>query len=522
MATPPTDADTGSAWPRRLACGLALLLYLGLTIGYGQGLRGTDQYWYVADIQTLTLGGPATTNTVFPATITSGTALPPPFIHHGVAMYLALPFALLLGAHPGLVAFNVLCGGLAALLAALAARRLSAAPGAGSLTFVLFLLLPLTTWLSSQPLMDPFLGLLVAIMAFLASRAGQKPWSWLLLALVAGFAAQHRVNLLPVALGLPLMYLGVNRPVRLPKAGVALLMLLLALALVKLKGLLFAHGVRAPLASLLNISLNPREMVTDNGLYGYMHVYFDIRHLPVEWMKVAGKAASNLGVQLWPGGFSAGLMMWLFNLLLLPALLLAGWRRQAQARPLWWLLLLLLAAHLVTICLFQNQFRYQIHVMAALVPAAVAALAVARPGILRSRKAVTVLLTVVILVLGAVNAAGVAEKRHEAARHVQARQAMAEVASHLPGDASLAVEYPAVPQFLLVGYALRPRLCLYLPKGYTRQEYGLLLSRARATHLLARQGSPLTGQLPAAATEVARDFPPPYQDCVLYRLTLAP
>ena len=77
-----------------------------VTSGY---IRGTDQFWYVADVESLT-HGQYVTNNIYPANLVSPGPLPRSFVHNNVTLYIAVPLARLLGGQAGWLATNLACG----------------------------------------------------------------------------------------------------------------------------------------------------------------------------------------------------------------------------------------------------------------------------------------------------------------------------------------------------------------------------------------------------------------------------
>src|SRR5438105_5353116 len=117
-----------------------------VTSGY---IRGTDQFWYVADVESLT-HGQYVTNNIYPANLVSPGPLPRSFVHNNVTLYIAVPLARLLGGQAGWLATNLACTFGSALLVWLSLRRPSAKAAALAASFLL--LFPVTIWLTCHAL----------------------------------------------------------------------------------------------------------------------------------------------------------------------------------------------------------------------------------------------------------------------------------------------------------------------------------------------------------------------------------
>jgi len=135
----------------------ALLVVCACALTSWKYPRGTDQYWYIADAESLA-HGIHTTNNVYPANVTG--PLPASFIHNNVAIYAAVPLASVLGGQRGWIATNLICTIGSALIVFLLLRSRSVRVAA--LIATLFLLLPLTVWLTCNTLTE-------AVYAFFAS-----------------------------------------------------------------------------------------------------------------------------------------------------------------------------------------------------------------------------------------------------------------------------------------------------------------------------------------------------------------
>jgi hypothetical protein len=99
-----------AGWSRLTWLAIAALgmVVVGLTaFAASGGVRGTDQFWYVADVETLVRDHANIGNTVFPvALLGPSPVMPPPFIHNILSMYVAAVPALVLGPFGGWLALN--------------------------------------------------------------------------------------------------------------------------------------------------------------------------------------------------------------------------------------------------------------------------------------------------------------------------------------------------------------------------------------------------------------------------------
>ena len=229
----------------------ATVLFAALVWVRASGVRGSDQYGYVADVASLIRGTGNQTNLVFPVVLDHGDPLPRPFMHNVIVTYLPVLPGLLVGAYHGWIVTNILASLLTAYLVYRTVRRftphihaLLAASG--------YLGLPLTVWQATQPLAEATTAPLVALATYLYVTAGTSYTRWLVLTgtAVLLFYARHTFVVLLVVV--PLAYLveqGVTKAKTLVRA---LGLLVVALSLGAVQHVLFPPYHDFPYAEAFN------------------------------------------------------------------------------------------------------------------------------------------------------------------------------------------------------------------------------------------------------------------------------
>jgi hypothetical protein len=150
-----TAAEKKSEIPYTLVFLLTGLLFCLFVLRSAAGPRGTDQYWYIGEVENIGLHHSITTNAVYPNTLKwQPLRLPPRPIHNILPIYVVAPFARLIGGYKAWVLVNSFCALLSASLTGILVYRLTKSKGPAALAFSLFLLMPLTVWQSSQPLAE--------------------------------------------------------------------------------------------------------------------------------------------------------------------------------------------------------------------------------------------------------------------------------------------------------------------------------------------------------------------------------
>src|SRR5262245_9247276 len=149
-----------------LAVAVAAIFIVLVWVGTS-GVRGSDQYWYVADVESLIDGHGVQTNEIYPVTVRYevGT-LHRPFVHHILNTYgVALP-ALHFGSYGCWIAVNLASSLLTSFLIFCTVVRFTDSRTAALAVSASYLLLPLTVWLTTQPLAEASIAPLVALTVY--------------------------------------------------------------------------------------------------------------------------------------------------------------------------------------------------------------------------------------------------------------------------------------------------------------------------------------------------------------------
>ncbi len=131
------------------------------------GVRGSDQFWYMADTETLASGLPPLTNTVFPGDVLrAGTPdIDTYFAHNGPLLYINAQVAQFTGAFYAWKYTNLLFFLLAALFTGLTLAFLTNVAW-GLVGVIVYLLTPINVWLAGNFLQETFFGLLSAAVLY--------------------------------------------------------------------------------------------------------------------------------------------------------------------------------------------------------------------------------------------------------------------------------------------------------------------------------------------------------------------
>lgn len=126
------------------------------------GVRGTDQYWYLADVTTLIAGQGPFSNLYFPRTIIEGREHANYFVHNGPLLYLSAIFGRLTGPFSGWLTINVLSHLITTICIYFVGRKYASTQTSVASAF-LYLVSPVAVWQSLNMMQEQFYGAVLAL-----------------------------------------------------------------------------------------------------------------------------------------------------------------------------------------------------------------------------------------------------------------------------------------------------------------------------------------------------------------------
>lgn len=465
----------------RFVLGLAAVLLIAFVLYGAAGVRGTDQYWYVADVAKLADGGPAVTNSVFPAFVQEGLRPPYPMLHNILPMYLAVPFAKVIGAYQGWIVLNLVSLAVTAVLMLAALRRFTDGVTA-KLAVSFFLLMPNTVWLSMQPLAEVAILPFVMATMYLVVRAGDRPLLWWLAMVMLGglfLARQNCILLFPLLL---LGYLLVTRKQSVSRrVGGTVLLLATGSLFVWIEARFFPSSGLGYAGILATRS---HEVDVWNSFFLLQPQEFWLPGL------MANGFRSLLDLFISPG-ISLQVFYLPFNLLLVATLL--SMRRFRPSREMWRAIAFttaLIGILVVTTFFYRNAPRYLLAVTPPLLIVAAVASSGGRKMMLRWSP---VLLVCGLLFLAVpVDGLMAFKTRKMSVQEREVRHALRTCFDrNVPSTDPVAVEASAKP-IQLAQYVLRPRTAVFVRLKDNRPEDVLqYLKYTGSRWILCRESSPL-------------------------------
>ena len=489
--------------------GIPTMIFILLVWYASPDFRGDDQYWYLADVETLLKGEPAKTNNVYPVHVFSEEyPQPVPFLHNILNLYFVLPAAWFFGPFYGWVITNGIASILTATLLALLTARFSGLLAAG-VTYSLYLLLPLTLRQTSQINAEATTAPWIALGVCLYVWSGEKKWLWPIIVFVAVITYYCQIAFLPVVIILPFVYLWQNKPFCRKTMLMATCFCIFAFTAVILKSVFFPEAISNSISDILNTQIPGK---TDS-----MYAYFNLCPLPLSAQNLWHKFTTHFIQQFFPCDWRWQIFYIPYNFAVMFAGCLFFTKLCHPKKRLFRCAIILFGLHLVTIMLTQNTFRYLLISTPAILPAAVVLFFEIK--LRRHPRVNKAIFTVAFGLLLIADGLLVSSLRRNALHEGKTRSTMkTKLNSHIGPQDKVIVE-AITNKYQLVGYVLKPRAVIYVESYYTEDQYRYIQEKTEAQWLLCSRFSKILPWFLHSPEPVLKDFPTPYQNHVLFRLT---
>ena len=456
MVTSSPIPQKNTAW---LVCWYVLITatFVGLLVAGAGGVRGSDQYWNLGNVEQVMASGDRLTNCVYAGPILRGdyTLSENYFIHNTPTIYLAAFGGRFIGAYRAWLVMNGVASLLGAGLIAFGLQRLTTRWWA-ALGYAAYLLLPLTVWQTANVLQEAVYGLIAIALVVSLLLVGQAWWQWLLVSLLGCVAVFVHPVFMPVSMAIPLVFLWSQKP-------------RLALERVMWAGVLIAPFVAcyvvrdAVLPSTLPQGLSG---IITGVIPGEGNMEWHLRKdLPeITGMLLLSKLVSAVKQQ-----FSIdkdAIFFWPTNLLLaLSVLAIIRLRAQMAIQRYAIAMLFVVAGFGFVLWMHQNQFRYGLFVDGVGVFGAMLALGhLARHGAIYRRLSQLVVLGLAGMLV--IDVMLVRLLRQDGQGEAQIVAQIRSATESLPPDRPVVIEAYSSSYPLLLTYALQPRQCLLVDTRY--------------------------------------------------------
>jgi hypothetical protein len=493
---------------------VATAAYLAFVVMSGDEPRGSDQWWYAREAQTVIDGQTRVSNEVYPYPFLQNHRVDNPFIHHTLSLYFVAAAGKILGVARGWQAMNVLAMIVAAACTAMIVQSIAQRRGAAFFTYAVFLLNPLTVWQSMNLLMDVFYSMFVALAAMQYILAGTCRLRWTLLCVTLCIAAQCHPVFVPFLLGLPFAFIfHAGKPVQPRNVAIAMGFLFLGWLAIAVSKLLFNSALFPTLLDGIRCCIPGK---------GVMEYYFDLDPRAVDihllWAKFlwAMKSQFLLGEDA-----MAAPLFWFYDLTAVGSLaLLAVALRDSRAkreRQLAILACCVFAMHMAFISIHHAQPRVCLVFLAPQLACAAVVATKIRP---LTGPVLAAGFSVVMVLFLCVDVMAVGKVRGDAAVSQYEQEALVENITMIPSEDRVMHESTGGMGYQPVTYALHPRRTLVLAPEhrYPKATYQRLEDLFQAEWLICRSSSPLPVLLSAEAIPLKTPFRGKTSDLAIYRL----
>ena len=482
------------------------------------GIRGTDQYRYLADVESLLHGQGVQTNIIYPVSVYKEIqSIPRPFVHNLLNLYFVILPGIFFGAYTGFIIMNILCSFLTAFFiykTIIIYTKYQAA----LLISLLYLLLPITVWQTTQLLSEASIAPLVALFMLLYAKISisknNKIFNWLILVFISGLLILCRLSFLPLIFVIPIIYLIYNRPIKIKNIFNMVILFILGFLFLFIQKNFFESNVSIP---LLQAIINWK-----NDTYGNVRGLFDLYLTPVTVLNFINVLFANtikaLKIQFLSLN-SLGILFYLpFNLMAIISLILLFKSKSEKIKNITFIAILFFLLHLLTVILAQNQFRYMLVIIPPLLIATGIALGNWKRIIcfLNKKHAVSILILILILLLTPIDFLLANQLHNEGIRSQQIRKELSSFFDeNIPTYDTIMVEYSGG---LIYGYILRPRFVLYIRNDYSEEAYYRLAKNVNAKWMICKINSPIIKQMDSIISYKIEKFPEPFGPYGLFAL----
>ena len=491
-------------------------LYIGLTWYGSSGLRGTDDLWYVADVESLITGHGAHTNNIFPVSVINGICdLPRPFIHNTLNIYFAAIPSLIFGAYKGWIVTNIISSLLTSYIIYLIVRDIT---GHKSAIFagLTYLIMPLTLLQSIKPMAEASIAPLAALVLFIYMRIDEKLYKWIVLMIMSGILAICRLSFLPVLLVVPFLYLIKIKKINSRVISGMLLLFFIGAAIIKVNGILFKPNAAFSYTQIVNSAVP--------GKSNNMNLYFDL-HPPkitlaetIENIKL--KAIDGFRMQFGDVKSLYKVKYYLpYNLMFLCGIILLYKWRDKKCFKISMAALFFYGIHILTIILFQNQERYMLPSLPIMVIAFAVFLGSLNRFILSKENIISIVLAIMIVVCVPYNAKWSRQSHVEYWSYIEMyKNLSSSFNSLIPENDTVIVEAMDPWQYLMHGHFLRPREVLFVPDNYEKKDYDTLVKNVNGKWLICRNNSPILNKMKDKIKGEFKPLPQPFEYYNIYYL----
>ncbi len=338
-----------------IATVLGVILFISFTFyAASGGVRGSDQYWYVDDVAALLEGKGSVSNCIYPASVFQGAAqFPRPFVHNIPISYIVFLAALFAGPFYSWIIINLLSSLAAAFFIGLTVKHSTGNTKASFYAGLSYLLLPVVFWNSTQALSEPSLGFFVSLFVYIYVSRKPSFWYFFLLIFVSGILFLSKSNfiiLFPIILAAFLIG-EKGKPYKRTVGVLAIYIIFIY----------FISLLKVFFKSNFDPSYIDVFMMDTLEYPGNMAHFYAVDNLKFDLISFLEKNIHNLTIQIIPGNIASFFLYYFpFNLSISIIIVLLCRHKEYIADRSVSAGIIFVSIFIITIMVFQNQFRYQL------------------------------------------------------------------------------------------------------------------------------------------------------------------
>lgn len=492
-----------------------IMLYVSFTYKGATGVRGSDDFWYVADVNSLITGKGAVSNNVFPVSCRHHIpTLPRSFVHNVPNVYFAALPALIFGSYKGWIVLNIFCNLITACLIFIIVKKFVTKTWA-LLMMLTYLSLPLILMGTIKPMAEASIVPLVTLELLIYIYKNEGLHYWILMEFIAGLLFACRPNFIILLFLIPVVY--VVEQFIFNKSWVKNLFILLfiCIALTIVPKILFKPNVSYSNLSIINSGVPNKS--------NNMNIFFNLNPEPVNLgntiENLKAKTKESLKIQFKPTKEIGFLMYYVpFNIMFIFSLLLLF--KDKKYIPLSMFAIFMFLLHILTVIIFQNQDRYMI----VSIPALLCSMGVflGSTNILNkiSPRLGLVLLLIPFLIF---------MKSNIYVSHLYHKEGLDEKAimnnmdkdfkNIIPQKDVVVVQANYATDYLPESYLLRPREVLFILDNYTDEDYKAMLHNINGKWLICSENSPILSKLNSFKLTKKINLTHPYEHTAIYSIS---
>ena len=459
---------------------ISILVFLVLSaFAYSGGVRGSDQYRYISDTESL-IKGESYSNIIFPAVFKNGVvkSMPRPFVHNVPVVYVAAFIGMFTVPYAGWAVLNILLTlSTAFLIFLILKKRISIEISV--LFSLLYIALPMVFWSGTQVLSESFIAFFTTLGIYLFLNYKENLLNWYFMMIISIVLLYCRTNFIIAVFMIPVLYLFVMRK----KAKISIIvmnmvvMFIIAVFALKFKKVIFpSYSTGSSLIHTIFYNALPGK----SNMANFNSLYLPQISINTMLQNITLKLIQAIKIQF-SFNLKTALMYLPFNIMALGSvagLLISG--KKSSKIMLTGVFFLLY--HMATVVLFQNQTRYGMMAISGIF-VAFAVFVCTNQKIHISNRVIAIILIVALPVCFASDFILARQSRNEGIVSAKSGEVLKDAFRYIPDHENISIYSDDL--CYLEAYVARPRMVLLVGSNYSESEYEYMFGNSDIQWLIA-------------------------------------